>query len=275
MKRSIPPISNIFNDSINRTGTLGSFTLTQNLPKKNNRNIYLEISKLSTEYEKLKNENEILQQELYDSIMESRNPYCQMKKTLLEFSAKLTEREKEVEHIKKFLEQSKTTDPTFVEVSLNQDREASFDLVATSLLVSNEQRNFFKTDEIKRQNEELNHLIQMQKEKLQSINSRLQFYSRYQVTRSPRFTIDSLRRGEKPTDLTDSAPDQLLEQRMKIRLLSKELKSLVEKRVELKNSQKSQSLKARIAKRKHQAALKIQKVFRGFLTRRQLNNKTH
>ena len=269
MKTTVAPFSNIFNQERNQTGSIDILALDKQLPKKSSRNIYQQMSLLSKKAETLKNENEILQQELYDLVMNSDDPYCSMKKNLLEFSAKLTQREKEFQQISKYLIQPPKDNPTFLEVDLNLDKEASFDLVATSLLISNQQRSFFKVTDIQRQNDELLSFIQLQKEKLHSIESRLKLYSKCQLQRSARFKIESLRRGQNPNELADSSPDQITEQKMKIKMLSNVLRHLVSQRQRLKSiSRRSTRLKTTPLGNRSEAAIIIQRAFRSYLARR-------
>ena len=86
MKTTVAPFSNIFNQDRNEMGSIDLNALNKQIPKKTSQNIYTQMSMLTRKAETLKNENDILQQELYDLVMSSDDPYCSMKKNLLEFS---------------------------------------------------------------------------------------------------------------------------------------------------------------------------------------------
>lgn len=273
-KSTIPPFPNVLNYDSRELGSLDPFAIRKQLnTRASARNHYFEIGQLSLRAEELRKENDIMRQELYDLVTaENASQICRLKKSFLEFELRLADREKEVDEIKKYLVTAGQYQPTFVEVDIHRDRHASFDLVATSLLVSNQQRTFFKASDIRRQNEELLALIEHQQEALRMVNARLQLYSSYQSQNSIRIKIDTLKRGFNPPLLTDSTPNQIKEQQMKIKMLSKELKQLVNQRKQLTAGRNNKRLKARLNKRKNRLAIKIQKVFRGYLIRKEMQN---
>lgn len=273
-KSTIPPFPNVLNYDSRELGSLDPFAIRKQLHTRSSaRNHYFEIGQLSLRAEELRKENDIMRQELYDLVTaDNASQICRLKKSFLEFELRLADREKEVDEIKKYLVTAGQYQPTFVEVDIHRDRHASFDLVATSLLVSNQQRTFFKASDIRRQNEELLALIEHQQEALRMVNARLQLYSSYQSQNSIRIKIDTLKRGFNPPLLTDSTPNQIKEQQMKIKMLSKELKQLVNQRKQLTAGRNNKRLKARLNKRKNRLAIKIQKVFRGYLVRKEMQN---
>jgi hypothetical protein len=95
------------------------------------------------------------------------------------------------------------------------------------------------------------------------ITSRLKLYAQCQKKNSIRLKLDSLRRGESPSLLVDTAPDQIQEQQMKIRMLAKELQELVAQRKELSGARGAKQAIARRERRvQHEMARKIQRVWR-------------
>jgi hypothetical protein len=259
---------NFFHRDNRDLGSLDAFACRGQMPARSSRAAaYDEIAKLSMQAESLKQENELLKLELLELVTgDPDDPYCGLKKSIIEFGIRLSHREREVEDVGKHL-MSVAPSPTFVEVDVHRDRHASFDLVATSLLVSNDQRPFFNAADLRRQNEELLALIEHQEEGLQMIASRLQLYAQCQRKHSIRLRLDALRRGERPSVLVDTAPDQIREQRMKIRLLQRELRGLVEQRREISGLRRRAGRRVE-RKRRNEAALKIQRVWRGWRARR-------
>jgi hypothetical protein len=273
-------MSNLFHYGNRDLGSLDPFACRDQFPTQGKRqNAYDEIAKLTIQAESLKQENELLKLELLELVtVNPSDPYCALKRSLIEFGVRLTHREKEVEEVRRhLLNGSTTTAPTFVEVDIQRDRRASFDLVATSLLVSNDQRNFFTAADLRRQNEELLALIENQEEGLRQITARLKLYTRYQRNNSIRLKLDSLRRGVSPALLVDTAPDQIQEQRMKIRNLAKELKGLVAQRKELSGTRRRKRTKAKAEKRRllNAMARKIQRAWRRARERRRLREVEH
>lgn len=269
MKVTLPPIPNSINSNSRDLGSFDPFAFRKQFSKGYQYTAYKEIAQLSSTIESLQKENEMMRSELYDLVTTQESPYFQMKKNILEFEARLTEREKEAASVKKYYNGSSVSStPTFVEVDIHKDKQASFDLVATSLLVCNEQRNFFKANDLRRQNEELLALIEHQQEALKMAQSRLHLYWQCQHKNSTNLMLDSLRRGISPPELADTAPNQKSEQKMKIKILSTELRRLVAQRKELAESGAFQNrIKIHAKQWRNEMAVKIQKVVRGFLAR--------
>jgi hypothetical protein len=235
-ERSIPPMRNILNYNAGHLGSLDPFAFRAQFPGVPRRSFsYTEIAQLSMRADSLKQENEIMKLELLDLITtDAENPFYRIKKSIIEFGGLVTKREKEINEVRKYLTPDpKTTSPTFVEVNVHRARHASFDLVATSLLVSNEQRHFFAGPDLRRQNEELAALIEHQEHGLKLIRSRLDLYRNCQRGNSIRIKLDALKKGENPPVLSHVAPGQVEEQRMKIQVLREELKALVQQRQQL------------------------------------------
>ncbi|KAK8889926.1 hypothetical protein M9Y10_034681 [Tritrichomonas musculus] len=269
MKATLPPIPNSVNSNSRDLGSFDPFAFRKQFSKGYQYTAYKEIANLSSSIESLQKENEMMRSELYDLVTTQDSPYFQMKRSILEFEARITEREKEAASVKKYYNGSSVSStPTFVEVDIHKDKQASFDLVATSLLVCNEQRNFFKANDLRRQNEELLALIEHQQEALKMAQSRLHLYWQCQHQHSTQLMLDSLRRGISPPEIADAAPNQKTEQKMKIRILSDELKRLVAQRKELAESGAFQNrIKIQAKQKRNEKAVKIQKVIRGFLAR--------
>jgi hypothetical protein len=262
---------NLFNYDSRDLGSLDPFAFRCQFPGYSKRTTaYDEISKLSMRAESLKQENEILKLELLELVTAHDDPFSKLKKSIIEFGIRLNHREREVGEVSRHISvSSNTVAPTFVEVDVHRDRHASFDLVATSLLVSNQQRNFFKAADLRRQNEELLALIENQEEGLKMIRSRLHLYSQCQQQNSIRLKLESLRRGENPSLVADVAPDQIFEQRMKIKMLSKELAELVAQRKQLSETRSGKRSKPKPIDYR-QMAVKIQAAWRGFLARKKV-----
>lgn len=268
MKVTLPPIPNSVNTNSRDLGSFDPFAFRKQFSKGQQYTAYKEIASLSTSIESLQKENNMMRSELFDLVTTQDSPFFQMKRSILEFEARLTEREKEAAAFKKYYNGSSVSStPTFVEVDVHKDKQASFDLVATSLLVCNEQRNFFKANDLRRQNEELLALIEHQQEALKMAQSRLQLYWQCQHQNGTQLMLDSLKRKIPPPELADAAPNQLAEQKMKIKILSNELRRLVKQRKELVENGAFPNRIKNFAKQRNEMAIKIQKIVRGFLTR--------
>ena len=269
MKVTLPPIPNSVNSNSRDLGSFDPFAFRKQFSKGYQYTAYKEIAQLSSTIESLQKENAMMRSELYGLVTTQDSPYCQMKRNILEFEARITEREKEAAAVKKYYNGSSVSStPTFVEVDIHKDKQASFDLVATSLLVCNEQRTFFKANDLRRQNEELLALIEHQQEALKMAQSRLHLYWQCQHKNGTQLTIDSLKRGISPPELADAAPNQLTEQKMKIKILSNELRRLVAQRKELaENGAFKNRIKIHAKQWRNEMAIKIQKLVRGFLAR--------
>ena len=206
-----------------------------------NENPYESISNLSLRAEKLKNENEILKQNLFSLVISNnQNPFFIIKKSLLALSAKLSIREKETLDFSKLISLSKKNLlNSFIDQSSLQDLKSKIDFIASNLLISNQQKAFFNIEEIKNQNEELKFLINNQNNQLEQYKKRIQLYQNYYLEKNINSTILSLKKGEKPIFQTDFSLNQVEEQKMKLLILKKELKNLINKRKFNKNLIKS------------------------------------
>ena len=270
LKVTLPPIPNSLNENSRDLGSLDPHALRSQFNRPKKYTAYSEIASLSMRIESLRQENFMMRNEMYEAVMTQDNAFCQLKRSLLEFNERLSEREKEAAEIKKYYNgSSASSTPTFVEVDIHVDKKPSFDLFATSLLVCNEQRNFFKANDLRRQNEELLALIEHQEETLKMVNSRLQLYWQCQHQNSTKLMIDSLKRGQSPPQIADAAPDQILEQKMKIKLLSNELSQLVDQRRKLTEEGLLRNrVKVKGERNRKENAIKIQKAARGYLVRK-------
>ena len=236
--KSLPPISvrksldNVKSDSFNATAFYA-----QTKHKTNFSNYYDDLSKLSAKAESLKQENELLKQELFNIATTTDNPtgYHKIKKQILAFTAKTFIREKELSSIQKAISSAKReTEPTLVSSFLPKDNTLlGFDAVSESLLIANPQKTFFTSEELESQNKELKRLIKIMNDKMQQYRKRLAIYETCQIENKVSLQMDSLKRGEQPPLLAEAAPAEVVEQREKIKILRKELKSLVSKRLKV------------------------------------------
>ena len=93
-------------------------------------------------------------------------------------------RDKELNEISKCL----TINPNFINLK-NQTRKqnekaSAFDMFKSSLLISNDQKKFFKAPELERQNQELREIIQRQEEQIRIVKARQSIYPQLQQNNS-------------------------------------------------------------------------------------------
>ena len=252
------------------TGSLDASVLDRQLPKPPAiASAYGELAELSQRANSLQEENKRLKEELDDLIQGGSTPYLMLERELVEFEQKLTAREREISDIEQKYRSTKTPEPTFLEVEVGRERGPGFGLVATSLLVSNTQRSFFKGRDIYVQNQELTELIKAQDEELNVLRARLRMHAEAQRRELPRLTIDTLNRNTSPLKLVDATVPEDSELGLKRKLLLKELVALIETRKELVQTRRNRAHRQRITRERVAAATRIQSVFRGFLTRQQ------
>ena len=237
ISNSLPPIPVKKGMGTNKTDSFNPDAFYEQVKKKSFTNYYDDLSKLSSKVESLKQENELLKQELFDIATSSENPtgYHQIKKNILAFTAKNNLREKEVETISKALSAAKkSSEPTLLSSILPKEKNLlGLDSVAESLLISNPQKTFFKAGELEVQNKEIRRLIKMLSNSLQNYKKRLDIYQTCQTENKVSLHIESLKRKQNPPLLAEAAPAQVVEQREKIKLLRKELRTLVNNRLKM------------------------------------------
>lgn len=237
---------------------------------------YEELAKLSNYAEELRKQNTIMKEKLdnavYDEPFASGNPFIQFKHFLLSYEKRLAEREAELKDFSSHFSEFRTSSsPTFVQVGASGLRKPGFDPITLSLIVSNEQKKFFKSNDIKDQNEGLRILISKQRESIALIEGRLKMFNQFQAVESIKGTMQSLEQGTLPNSIMISAPSHSHELRTKQRLLSNELSYLVKKRRVIQNERISKKLKRRENKCMNKNAVLIQRFVRGFLLRRRLD----
>lgn len=271
-KTHLPPIYPLCDYYSNNPGSLDLTALNNQLPNKMSQSIaYDEITNLSRIIESLQKENQMLIQKLNESINNNHNnknsPALILEQKLEKFTEHLQERDKELVEISKCL----SLQTNFINLQ-NQKRKQSkktpiFDLFTSSLLISNDQKKFFKAPELERQNNELREMIDRQNEKIQLVKARQSIYSQLQQRNSISTKFDQLQ------EFTDSSfemivPDQSAEQDLTIQMLQLELKSLIKTRKQLTEQQKIEKYNLRLYRLQYRSALIIQCTFRGFIARK-------
>jgi hypothetical protein len=262
-------ISPRFLPSPKESGSLDRDLLNSRLPNKHSRtSAYADLQKLVYEAARLKDETVDLQRELSFYIEPSDAPVCAFERQLQSLESRWSQREFEVTEIGRHMWSSPQPRPTFLEVDIHRNRAPAFDLVATSLLVSNAQRTFFTAQEVAAQNRELRELIKWQTEQLRCMQARIKLHSHIQHKEFEQQTIRSLKEGEFPLRLIDACPTREEEQIVKQKFLSRELKRLIARRLELTEMRRTERLMAKVVRLRESSAIKIQSVVRGFLVRR-------
>lgn len=213
-----------------------------------NHQLELRLQELSQKNPNSENENE-------EETTNETNPFSQFKQHEIQFSKKSRQHEIELNNFAKHLNDYREyRDPTFVEIKAetNQSKKTpkqitdssqillSNDSVFSTLLVSNQHRSFFSKVELDQQNEELKKLIKQQEENLRLIHARLNLFHKHDRDNSLTITIDSLRKGEFPSLVSDSTPSKASELAVKKRVLSNELQKLVKIRKELVQKRKQE-----------------------------------
>ncbi|OHT02188.1 IQ calmodulin-binding motif family protein [Tritrichomonas foetus] len=255
-------------------GTFNPAALEQPIFQKHlaRNSAYEELAQLSNMAENLQKSNVDLRNKLNKYIEEeSTNPFCQYKKYALSLSKQISQRETELndfsEHFRKFRE---STDPTFVEINASYVRTPNYDPITVSLLVSNKQKKFFNSKDIKEQNEALKYLISKQKEHIAILNGRLKVFNQFQSENSIKTALESLKRGGIPGSLAGVIPTLSVELRAKHKMLSNELSTIVQKRREVHLKLIEKKLMKRELRNLNRNAVIIQRIFRGYILRKKL-----
>ena len=253
------------------TGSLDMSALDRQIPKPPAMaSAYGDLAELSKTAQELQAENRELKDILEDLVRDGDSSYLMLEREIREFEKKLAAREREVADVAQKYAATKAPAPTFLEVEVSRDKEPGFGMVATSLLVSNTQRSFFKSRDIYRQNQELNELIKTQDEELKVLRARLRLHTAAQRRELPRLTVDRLNRMSSPLKLVEATVPEEAELNMKRKMLVRELMSLIDTRKKLVEEHRSQVWRQRALRERESAATKIQSVVRGFLARREV-----
>ena len=210
---------------------------------------YDHIAQLAADAERLQQENRDLQNRLDELTASSNedqkesNPFSSFKRREMQFAQKIIERDNELNTFARVINEYRVVkDPTFVEVAANakiigqstkEKRKNGYDSITASLLVSNPQRPFFSRDDTEKQNEELRSLISQQEKTLKLLRARLDLFHQHDQANTLSFTLNSLKKGQTPVLLADTAPSKRSELEIKKRILTKELQKLIKKRKEL------------------------------------------
>lgn len=191
------------------------------------------IAQLSEKAENLKERNVALKQRLSELVNdpECENQFTRFKRNEMEFRKRLQQRDAEIKKFARFLDSYRSNaEPTFVEIEAAKISPPKCDPITQSLLVSNNQRSFFKKETLEVQNEELKKLIEEQEEKLKLLQVRLNLYNSYQNQNTVEFTMTSLKKGDPPLTLAFSTPSKETELLTKKKTLKAELAALIKKR---------------------------------------------
>jgi hypothetical protein len=139
--------------------------------------------------------------------------------------------------------------------------------VTVSLLVSNSERAFFGKADVVQQNEELQRLITQQSLALKLLRGRLALFTKHQRSTAGESVRGYLSDGDIPRPMGGAAPTRARELKVKAKVLSAELASLVGVRRGLVQERIKAKMKLRRHRLKIKLSVKIQKVMRGFLVR--------
>lgn len=233
---------------------------------------YDEIAGLSAQLDSLKKEYDELTETLNSMLSaEELTPFCQFKKWENELNQRFDEREGELATFAKYIGSfRKQPDPTFVEVDAALVKPLRYDSITASLLVANPERTFFNNSDLADRNRELHALIQQQDEKLKLLAGRLKMFTKYQHANSAAAAVESLKKGEMPMPFTGDAPTKSSELKTKKKLLTTELAALVETRKGLLAEKWQKRLEMRKLRFMVKMAVTIQRVVRGFFVRQSL-----
>lgn len=234
--------------------------------------IYDEIAKLSNYAEELQQKNLQLKEQCETYLNTPiHNSFVDYKIYETKLAGRIAEREAELDDFYKHFSDFRTSStPTYVQVGASSSRSATFDPIKLSLIVSNDQKTFFKSGDIKDQNENLRLLITKQKESIDLLESRLRVFHNFQQTETIKGALQALSRGMTPGMLSNVAPTHILELRAKHKMLSNELNKLVKKRRSIQQHRIQKKLKRREMRLFNKSATLIQRFYRGYSLRKQL-----
>lgn len=272
-KIHLPPISPLCDYYSNNPGSLDFTALNNQLPNKMSQSsAYEEISNLSSIIDSLQKENQLLTQKIRGSTANNNSQNSLSAALILEqklqkFMERLKERDKELNEISKCL----TINPNFINLK-NQTRKqnekaSAFDMFKSSLLISNDQKKFFKAPELERQNQELREIIQRQEEQIRIVKARQSIYQQLQQNNSISTKLDQLNKSPKTPKFVYDVLDQTQEQDLTIQMLQSELISLINTRKLMVEKRKDDKLNLRKYRLQYKSALTIQRVVKGFITR--------
>ena len=270
-KTQLPPISRVVDYSSTNPGSLDLLEMNRKLPNKMfQSSAYRDINHLASLADKLKQENKELVRSL-TAENDDDNDAIRLEHRIFNFIAKLKQRDKELAAISKCVRPNNLkANKNFVEVEVQKYKNSNFDMITTSLMVSNEQRQFFQASQIQRQNNELREMIRSQEEELNIIRARQNMYSQIQLDNSASFKVTQILNGEQPTLLVNAAPEQADEQDITIDVLKSELEKLICQRRALTEEHLNKKFYIRQMRNEESAAVLIQSVVRGFLVRKHI-----
>jgi hypothetical protein len=272
-RTKLPPIASLIDYRSEETGSLDKSVLDSKLPNKRESSwAYMDLNELAAKAENLKKENSRLKEDLAVLIGTKASPAIDLQARLDEFEKKLNQREKELESISKHFDQMGDPAPTFIEVGTRLDGRPAFDILAASLLVSNQQRVFFKGTEIETQNKQLKSLVVSQKEQIDALRLRLHLHQHIQHKGIGEVTVSTLKRHATPFQLVNCTVTAEREQGVRCKHLVKELQVLIKERKDLTWKARRPLRVVRARRLRSCAAVKIQRVFRGFSVRMMLKD---
>jgi hypothetical protein len=197
------------------------------------------------------------------------NSFQRFHKLQSELAQRITKHDSELEDLSESFNTFRTAaDPTFVEVTAA--RQTPYDSVNATLLVSNEQRAFFSNTDLVNMNTELTELIERQRTELAEVAMRLRVFADFDSKAYIPYAIQSLRKGDAPHFLPESAPSKLEEVMTRHKLLKTELAKLVSMRKKMLKPENVEKEKRRKSRLLNAKATLIQKVWRGYATRRRV-----
>lgn len=272
-KTHLPPISPLCDYYSNEPGSLDVMALNSQLPNKlSQSSAYDEIANLSETILNFQKENQFLRYQLFKSIDNNddyKYPALILEHKLKKFAEHLKERDNKLMEISKFI----ASKPKLINLKNQTRKECKkapiFDLFASSLLTSNDQKRFFKAPELERQNNELKEIIEKQKKEIKFIKERQSIYPQMQQKNSVSIKLDQLSQDIN-SDFDLLIPEQSVELDLTIQMLQTELKSLIKTRKKLADKQRVEKYNLRLYRLQYQSALTIQRVFKGFIVRKML-----
>ena len=214
------------------------------IPRK--RSIQEQLAQLLNECDSLAQSNAELKQ-AYENAVQSNS----IMRGIHQFKRRLVIRDKIVKELGDPLSKElRSPDPNFVEVQKNKD------MVSTSLLISNGQRQFFNISEIRQQNMELEALIEEEMHQLDFTNARLKPYE--EKKRFISMMFDGM------------FPSNIQEQEDKIAMMKDELSSLMGERTKIQFKMAEEKRERNMSIKRKKAAVTIQSTVRMFLARRRM-----
>lgn len=265
----------VVKDTPNFIGTVNPDALKlPSLSGEKNNNSQQALFQLTRQMEKLHRDISDIQNRI-DAKMQVENPtpFYKFKRWVKEFEERIGRREDEVNNLTKRITGYRDHSlNTFIEVEIAKERTPDFDPVSHSLLVVNQQREFFRKEDLIKQNAELKALIEHKQHEIMIIKGRLKLFDQFQSDNSVKYTINSLKSGNIPQTLVTAAPAKVVEIKAKNKMLKQNLASLIKIRKMLSKERREAIEKIRTERKIKKAATDIQRVFRGYTERRRLRS---